>query len=58
MSHLNVLDLLKCSLIQSIMNGTKNNIIILEKHFFSGGGSLFIDNLNLGLHRLPHLHID
>jgi hypothetical protein len=48
MSHLNVLDLLKCPLINSIMNGTKNNIIVLEEHFFSSGGILQILYLNLG----------
>jgi hypothetical protein len=30
----------------------------LEKHFFGDGGSLFIGDLNLGLHHLPHLPID
>jgi hypothetical protein len=58
MSHLNVLDLLKCSLINSIMNGTKSNIIVLEKHFFHRGGILWILYLNFGHHHLPHLRID
>ena len=43
---MSVLDLLKCSLIQSIMNGTKSNVIVLEKYFFGSGGSLLIGNLN------------
>jgi hypothetical protein len=58
MSHINVLDLLKCSLINSIMNGTKSNVIILENHFFSRDGILWIGYLNFGLHHFSHLSID
>ena len=58
MSHLNVLDLLKCSLIQSIINGTKSNVIVLKQHLFDRGGILQISYLKFGLHHLSHLSID
>jgi hypothetical protein len=58
MSHLNVLDLLKYPLIDSIMNGTKSNVIVLETHFFGRGGILRILYLNFSLHHLPNLSID
>jgi hypothetical protein len=58
MSHLNVLDLLKCPLINSIMNGTKSNANVLKEHFFIRGGIFQTLYLSHGLHYLPHLSID
>jgi hypothetical protein len=58
MSYLNVIDLLKYPLIQSIMNDTKSNVIVLEQYFFDRGGIFWIGYLKFGLHHLSHLSID
>jgi len=58
MSHLHIHDLLKYPLVDSIMNDTKSNVIVLQFFFFGGGGSLQISNLKLGFHHLPYLSID